>query len=74
MILFQEPAVPMSPRLGEADLFFFRSSRFHFLNGKWFYMSRGGEEHGPFVTRDQAEADVETSITGKEKRRAILMA
>jgi hypothetical protein len=52
----------MSPRLGENELFFFRSSRYHMSNGQWYYVTRGGREHGPFATRELAEAEVRQEI------------
>ena len=56
----------MSPRVGESEQFFFRSSRYHRSNGQWYYVSRGGREHGPFVTRELAEAEVHDELERRE--------
>lgn len=52
----------LSPSLGtnmkrkddQKDRTFFRSDRFFFMNGKWYFSSREGDM-GPFATRDNAE-------------------
>ncbi len=43
---------------GKSDKTFFQVNRFIQQNGEWFYMTREGEERGPFDSRDDAEGDM----------------
>jgi hypothetical protein len=43
---------------GEAPKTFFQMDRFVQMNGQWFYMTREGEERGPFDSRSEAEGDL----------------
>ena len=36
----------------------FQNSRFVQQNGEWYYMTRDGEERGPFVDKADAEGDL----------------
>lgn len=36
----------------------FQTDRFVHQNGEWFYMMRGGEQRGPFLSKELAEADL----------------
>lgn len=37
---------------------FFQMDRFVQQNGEWFYMAREGNEHGPFINRNDAQGDL----------------
>ena len=37
---------------------YFQVDRFVQQNGEWLYVTRDGEERGPFKTKEDAEADV----------------
>lgn len=37
---------------------FFKMDRFYHMNTQWFYMTREGEERGPFESRADAEGDL----------------
>ena len=36
----------------------FQADRFFQQNGEWFYLTRDGEERGPFEDKDDAEGDL----------------
>ena len=40
----------------------FQMDRFAQQNGEWFYVTREGDERGPFDTRDDAEGDIAVYI------------
>lgn len=48
----------MSRKTDDGESFHYQSSRFVQQNGEWFYMTREGEERGPFETREEAEGDL----------------
>ena len=35
--------------------FYFRTDRMNCINSQWYYLTRGGENIGPFATREEAE-------------------
>jgi hypothetical protein len=37
---------------------YFQVDRFIQQNGEWFYMTREGDEQGPFLTKDDAQDDL----------------
>ena len=41
-----------------------RNSRFVFMNGAWYFSSRGKMIHGPFEDRDTAEEALGTFLRG----------
>ena len=43
---------------GEDTKRFFKMDRFYQMNAQWFYMTREGEERGPFDSRSDAEGDL----------------
>jgi hypothetical protein len=43
---------------GEEAKRYFQVDRFVLQNGEWFYMTREGEERGPFESKKEAEADL----------------
>lgn len=47
---------------GEKEKLHFQMDRFVQQNGEWFYMTREGEEHGPFESKEDAEGDLITYI------------
>ncbi|MFT5482649.1 MAG: hypothetical protein ACI9GW_001300 [Halieaceae bacterium] len=48
----------MSGRSGEDDKMHFRSTRFEQSNGQWYYLTRGGVQHGPYANREAAEREL----------------
>lgn len=44
------------------DKRFFKMDRFYQMNAEWFYMTREGEEKGPFESKADAEGDLITYI------------
>ena len=40
----------------------FQMDRFTCQNGEWFYVTREGEERGPFESKEDAEGDVTAYI------------
>ena len=38
----------------ETDVYF-RTDRMNCINSQWYYLTRGGENIGPFATREEAE-------------------
>lgn len=38
--------------------FIFQTDRFVQQNGEWFYMTRNGEQRGPFKSKKDAEGDL----------------
>lgn len=43
---------------GDKGKQFFQVDRFVQQNGEWFYMTREGEERGPFESKEEAEGDL----------------
>lgn len=43
---------------GDTPALHFQTSRFICQNGEWYYMTREGEERGPFESRQEAEGDL----------------
>ena len=43
---------------GEDTKRFFKMDRFYQMNAQWFYMTREGEERGPFDSKRDAEGDL----------------
>jgi len=43
---------------GDSASFHFQSNRFVQQNGQWYYMTREGDERGPFDSRRDAEGDL----------------
>ena len=41
---------------GSEDKVPFRSNRIHNINGQWYFLTREGQNIGPFATKDDAEA------------------
>ena len=42
----------------EEESVHFQNNRFVQQNGEWYYMTRDGEERGPFVDKADAEGDL----------------
>lgn len=42
----------------DADALYFQMDRFMQQNDEWFYITREGEERGPFNSKDDAEKDL----------------
>jgi len=47
---------------GENEKLHFQMDRLVQQNGEWFYMTREGEEKGPFESREDAEGDLAVYI------------
>lgn len=45
----------MKRKSDEKDMTVFRTDRYFLSDGKWFFTTREGTNHGPFDTRDDAE-------------------
>ena len=41
---------------------YYKMDRFVQQNGQWYYMTREGEERGPFDTKEDAEGDIAVYI------------
>jgi uncharacterized protein YchJ len=50
---------------GKEDTVHFQVDRFVQQNGEWFYITREGEQRGPFENKDDAEADLAAYIRHK---------
>ena len=44
-------------RKGESDNIPYRTGRFFVVDSKWFFTTREGIEHGPFLTKEKAESE-----------------
>jgi hypothetical protein len=42
----------------DMDKILFQMDRLIQQNGEWFYMTREGDERGPFITKEDAEGDI----------------
>jgi len=51
-------------RKGESGSFPFRSGRFFSVEGKWFFTTREGVDHGPFGSKEEAEAELSLFLRG----------
>ncbi len=49
----------MDHRSGESGNIPFRSERFFQVGNDWYFTARGGEDRGPFETRDDAKAELQ---------------
>ncbi len=47
---------------GKDEKLHFQMERFVQQNGEWFYITREGEEKGPFESKEDAEGDLITYI------------
>ena len=47
---------------GDDDKLHFQMERFVQQNGQWFYITREGEEKGPFDSKEDAEGDLITYV------------
>lgn len=47
----------------------FQMGRFFSQNGEWYYMTREGDDRGPFLYREDAEGDLVDYIRDQSKRR-----
>lgn len=51
---------------GENEKMHFQMNRFVQQNGEWFYVTREGEQRGPFDSKDDAEGDLIAYIRHKK--------
>ena len=52
-------------RVGESRNVPFRSSRYFCANGTWYFMTREGSQEGPFIDKQEAEAELMMFIREK---------
>ena len=52
-------------RSGESRNIPFRTNRYFSTNGAWYFMTREGVEMGPFIDKDDAEAELMMFIREK---------
>ena len=52
---------------GNADKLHFQMERFVQQNGQWFYITREGEEKGPFDSKEDAEGDLIVYVRERHK-------
>lgn len=45
-------------RCGESRNIPFRSNRYYCTNGTWFFMTREGQQMGPYIDKREAEAEL----------------
>lgn len=45
-------------RTGEDNTIPFRNKRYVCINGVWFFETRGGKQQGPFVNKQEMEAEL----------------
>jgi len=45
-------------RTGEDQTIPFRNERYFCVNGVWFFETRGGKQKGPFVNKQEMEAEL----------------
>ncbi|MGD8430382.1 MAG: DUF6316 family protein [Ectothiorhodospiraceae bacterium] len=53
----------MRQRKGESGHVPFRNGRFHCIDNKWFFSTRGSALHGPYRDQDEAERALERELT-----------
>jgi hypothetical protein len=58
-------------RDSEENKVHFQMDRFYQLNGEWFYMTREGEEMGPFISKQDAKGDLCGYILLKHRMEAF---
>jgi hypothetical protein len=51
-------------RKGEQGSFPFRSGRFFSVEGRWFFTTREGVDHGPYASKEEAEAELTLFLRG----------
>lgn len=47
-----------TPRNGEETHIPFRTQRYFCVNGTWYFQTRGGGQQGPFVSKEEMEAEL----------------
>ena len=45
-------------RSGEETSIGFRSQRYFCINGVWYFQTRGGGQKGPFISKEEMEAEL----------------
>ena len=48
----------MQHRAGEDQTIPFRNERYFCVNGIWFFETRGGNQQGPFINKQEMEAEL----------------
>lgn len=48
----------MQQRAGESKPIPFRNQRYFCTNGVWFFETRGGKQIGPFISKQEMEAEL----------------
>lgn len=52
-------------RTGESSHIPFRTQRYFCINGVWYFQTRGGGQHGPFISKEEMEAELMLYIRSK---------
>ena len=53
------------PRTGESTHIPFRTQRYFCINGVWYFQTRGGGQQGPFISKEEMEAELLLFIRAK---------
>ncbi len=62
----------MKHRTGETDIIPFRKLRYVCSNGVWYFQTRGGKQIGPFIDKNEMEAELSAFIREKASQKNTL--
>ena len=48
----------MDNRSGETSATHFRTERYFCSNGEWYFLTRGGGQEGPYLNKEEMEAEL----------------
>lgn len=48
----------MEHRTGETRNIPFRTQRYFCINGAWYFQTRGGGQQGPYITKEEMQAEL----------------
>ena len=48
----------MDNRAGETSATHFRTERYFCSNGEWYFLTRGGGQQGPYINKEEMEAEL----------------
>ena len=48
----------MDNRTGESSATHFRTERYFCSNGEWYFLTRGGGQQGPYLDKEEMEAEL----------------
>ena len=55
----------MEHRTGESSNIPFRTQRYFCINGVWYFQTRGGGQQGPYVSKEEMQAELMLFIRDK---------